>query len=172
MRLDRRLVQAIAVIGAATVMWLLLTIVLIASTLEPEQREVIGEQLLPRLALIGVTWVAGLISIGATLRWLFRRYASAPARLLEQARVLLAAPKAAPMQHQGTTETQALAEAIFQLASQRDSLLDKTVTAIVAQFTRKNAANLFTCRGGKLMDAAKAVKSNTDFDLITWLVIK
>ncbi|MCF8168752.1 MAG: DNA polymerase III subunit epsilon [Rhodoferax sp.] len=122
MRLDRRLVQAIAVIGIATVMWLLLTIVLIASTLEPEQREVIGEQLLPRLALIGVTWVAGLFSIGATLRWLFRRYATAPARLLEQTRVLLAAPKAAPMQHQGTTETQALAEAIFQLASQRDSL--------------------------------------------------
>jgi len=52
------------------------------------------------------------------------------------------------------------------------SLLDKTVAAIVAQFTRKNAANLFTGRGGKLMDASKAVKGNTDFDLITWLVIK
>ena len=52
------------------------------------------------------------------------------------------------------------------------ALLDKTVAAIVAQFTRKNAANLFTGRGGKLMDATKAVKSNSDFDLITWLVIK
>jgi hypothetical protein len=35
------------------------------------------------------------------------------------------------------------------------------VAAIVAQFGRKNAANLFTGRGGKL-----------DFELITWLVIK
>ena len=52
------------------------------------------------------------------------------------------------------------------------ALLDKTVAAIVAQFTRKNAANLFTGRGGKLMDASKAVKSNNDFELITWLVIK
>lgn len=52
------------------------------------------------------------------------------------------------------------------------ALLDKTVTAIVAQFSRKNAANLFTGRGGKLMDATKAVKSNGDFELITWLVIK
>ena len=52
------------------------------------------------------------------------------------------------------------------------ALLDKTVAAIVAQFTRKNAANLFTGRGGKLMEATKAVKSNNDFELITWLVIK
>ena len=51
------------------------------------------------------------------------------------------------------------------------ALLDKTVAAIVAQFTRKNAANLFTGRGGKLMDATKVVKGTTDFDLITWLVI-
>ncbi|WP_156876226.1 helicase-related protein [Rhodoferax antarcticus] len=52
------------------------------------------------------------------------------------------------------------------------ALLDKTVAAIVAQFTRKNAANLFTGRGGKLMDATRAVKTNNDFELITWLVIQ
>ncbi len=52
------------------------------------------------------------------------------------------------------------------------SLLDQAVAAIVAQFGRKNAANLFTGRGGKLMDAGKTVKSNNDFELITWLVIQ
>ncbi len=52
------------------------------------------------------------------------------------------------------------------------ALLDNAVAAIVAQFSRKNAANLFTGRGGKLMDATRAVKSNSDFELITWLVIK
>ena len=56
--------------------------------------------------------------------------------------------------------------------SSYSALLDKTVAAIVAQFSRKNAANLFTSRGGKLMDAAKTVKSNNDFELITWLVIQ
>ena len=122
MKMDRRLLWAIAVIGVATLVWLLLTIGLIASTLEPGQRALVVEQLAPRLVLIGMTWLFGLVLIGATLRWLFRRYASAPARLLEQTRVLLAAPKAAPMHHRGTTETQALAEAIFQLASQRDTL--------------------------------------------------
>ena len=52
------------------------------------------------------------------------------------------------------------------------ALLDNAVAAIVAQFARKNAANLFTGRGGKLLDANKAVKTNNDFELITWLVIK
>ena len=52
------------------------------------------------------------------------------------------------------------------------ALLDQAVAAIVAQFARKNAANLFTGRGGKLMDAGKTVKSNNDFELMTWLVIK
>ncbi len=132
MKVDRRLIQAIVVIGVASVVWLALTIALITSTLEPAQRALVSEQLAPRLALIGLTWVFGLVAIGATLRWLFRRYATAPARLVEQTQVLLAAPKATPMNHQGTKETKALAEVIFQLASQRDSLRED-VAAQIAQ---------------------------------------
>jgi DNA polymerase III subunit epsilon len=122
MRPDRRLVWAMAVIGVASIAWLLLTIGLIFSTLEPAQRASVADQLAPRLGLIGMTWVAGLVVIAATLRWLFRRYASAPARLVEQTRVLLSAKEAAPMNHQGTKETQELAAVVFQLASQRDQL--------------------------------------------------
>ena len=132
MKLDRRLVMAIAGIGVATVVWLLLTIGLIGSTLEPAQRALVIEQLAPRFVLIGMTWVLGLVSIAATLHWLFRRYAAAPARLVEQTRVLLAAPKAALMNHEGTKETKALADVIFQLASQRDSLRED-VAAQIAQ---------------------------------------
>ena len=130
MKIDRRLLLAIGVIGLATVVWLLLTIGLIASTLAPAQRALVAEQLAPRFVLIGMTWLFGLVVIGATLRWLFRRYASAPGRLLEQTQVLLAAPKAAPMNHQGTKETKALAEAIFQLATQRDRLREDVATQI------------------------------------------
>ncbi|HEY8907054.1 MAG TPA: exonuclease domain-containing protein [Rhodoferax sp.] len=122
MKVDRRLILAIGVIGLATVVWLLITMGLIASTLAPQQRALVAEQLAPRLMLIGMTWVFGLLVIGATLRWLFLRYAYAPARLLEQTQVLLMAPQAAPMDHQGTKETQALADVIFQLATQRDTL--------------------------------------------------
>lgn len=56
--------------------------------------------------------------------------------------------------------------------SQYSGLLDRAVTAIAAQFERKNAGNLFAGRGGKLVDAVKQVKSTGDFELITWLVIK
>jgi len=41
------------------------------------------------------------------------------------------------------------------------------VGAIVAQFIRKNAANLSTSRGAKPMDATKAGRNKTGFDLIT-----
>lgn len=55
--------------------------------------------------------------------------------------------------------------------SRYGDLLDKALAAIAAQFERKNAGNLFSGRGGKRTDAAKQVKHNSDFDLITWLVI-
>jgi DNA polymerase-3 subunit epsilon len=132
MKIDRRLLLAIGVIGAATLVWLLVTIGLIASTLTSEQRALISEQLAARFLLIGLTWVIGLVAIGATLRWLFYRYATAPARLMEQTRVLLAAPQAAPMNHHGTKETKALAAAIFELATQRDTLR-ADVAAQIAQ---------------------------------------
>ncbi len=134
MKIDRRLIQALVIIGLATMVWLLLTIGLIASTLEPAPRGLVSEQLMPRLALIGLTWVFGLAAIGAILQWLFLRFVTAPGRLLEQTRVLLTASSAAPLNHQGTLETQALAEAIFQLAVQRDALRED----VAAQITQAN----------------------------------
>ncbi|MDO8787519.1 MAG: helicase-related protein [Sulfuritalea sp.] len=56
--------------------------------------------------------------------------------------------------------------------SQYSSLLDRAVAAIASQFQRKNAGNLFAGRGGKLVSSQTAIKATTDFDLITWLVIK
>lgn len=56
--------------------------------------------------------------------------------------------------------------------SRYSHLLERAVTAIAAQFERKNASNLFSGRGGKLTDADKQVKSTGDFELITWLVVK
>lgn len=51
-------------------------------------------------------------------------------------------------------------------------LLGKAVDAIAAQFSRKNAGNLLLGRGGRLLGSRNAIKATTDFDLITWLVIK
>jgi superfamily II DNA or RNA helicase len=56
--------------------------------------------------------------------------------------------------------------------SQYSGLLDKAVSAIAAQFGRKSVGNLFAGRNGKLVSSQTAIKATTDFDLITWLVIK
>ncbi len=56
--------------------------------------------------------------------------------------------------------------------SQYSNLLERAVAAIAAQFGKKSVGNLFAGRGGKLTDASKQVKHASDFDLITWLVIK
>ncbi len=130
MRLDRRMVWAMGIVGVATIVWVLITLGLIVVTLEPTQRALVMAQLAPRLLLIGMTWLMGLVVIAATLRWLFRRYASAPARLVEQTRVLLAAEHAAPMNHQGTKETKELAEVVYQLACQRDQLRTEVGTQV------------------------------------------
>jgi hypothetical protein len=56
--------------------------------------------------------------------------------------------------------------------SRYNGLLDRAVTAITQQFQVKNRQNLFKGGSGKLVSAARKVKSADDFDLITWLVIK
>jgi superfamily II DNA or RNA helicase len=56
--------------------------------------------------------------------------------------------------------------------SKQSSLLDKAVLAIASQFLRKSTGNLFSGRDGKLTDAHKQVKHASDFELVTWLIIK
>lgn len=56
--------------------------------------------------------------------------------------------------------------------SQYSILLDKAVSAIAAQFGRKSVSNLFSGRSGKLISNQTAIKATTDFELVTWLVIK
>ncbi|MER8523498.1 phospholipase D-like domain-containing protein [Mesorhizobium sp. M0644] len=52
------------------------------------------------------------------------------------------------------------------------TLLDAAISAIASQSDKKNIGNLFAGRGGKLVDDTKLPKTASDFDLVTWLVIK
>lgn len=56
--------------------------------------------------------------------------------------------------------------------SRYDGLLNKAVAAIARQFGRKNRLNLLQGRDGTLVPSNKAARKTTDFDLVTWLVIK
>ena len=55
--------------------------------------------------------------------------------------------------------------------SQYSQLLEKAVSAIAAQFSRRATGNLFTGRDGRLTNASQQPKPTSDFELITWLVI-
>lgn len=122
MKIDRRLVLGIAGVGLAMAAWMALTFGIIWSTLEPQNREIVGALLGPRLGLAAMSWAFALALVAVGLKLLYQRYVSAPARLLEQARVLLAAVEPQQLKPEGTAETRELAGLINELAAQRDHL--------------------------------------------------
>ena len=56
--------------------------------------------------------------------------------------------------------------------SRYSGLLTKAVGAIAATFRKRAVASLLSSRSGLLTEADKQVTSTSDFDLITWLVIR
>ncbi len=53
-----------------------------------------------------------------------------------------------------------------------EDLLAKAVAAIEHHFNRRNLANLFSGRGGRLIASSDKASGFDDFDLVTWLVIR
>jgi len=130
-RSDPRLIAAIALAGLVMALWLVLMSAIVWSTLGASEREAVGQVLAGRIALVFVGWVLGLIAVAAVLRVLHQRYVGAPHRLLEEARVVLAARRPQQLKPRGTREMQALAVAVNELAAQRDRLradMDAQVT--------------------------------------------
>ncbi|ODS62603.1 MAG: DNA polymerase III subunit epsilon [Acidovorax sp. SCN 65-108] len=121
-KIDPRLLLAVGVAGLVMAAWLLLMGVVVWSTLQPAERAAVGEVLAPRAALVVLGWLAGLAVVGGALQVLYRRYVGAPARLLEETRVVLAATTPQQLKPRGTAEMQALATAVNELAAQRDGL--------------------------------------------------
>ncbi|MHB1198287.1 MAG: 3'-5' exonuclease [Polaromonas sp.] len=122
MKRDHRLILAVAVAGLAMAAWIGATVALVWFSLESAQRESVGALLGPRLPLLGMSWLLALLGVASGLRALYRHYVGAPARLLEQTRVLLAATGPQQLKPQGSAEFRALADAINALAGQRDHL--------------------------------------------------
>ncbi len=131
-KIDPRLVWAIAASGLVMALWLVLMSVIVGSTLTPDERVAVGDVLAPRTALVAVGWLIGLLVVAGVLRVLHRRYVGAPYQLLEETRVVLAATTPQKLKPRGTAEMQALANAVNELAAQRDQLRGD-ITEQVAQ---------------------------------------
>lgn len=135
MKPGRRVALATAVAAAALAAWVLSTIFLLGSALAPAQRRALADALAPHAPLLVLSAGVGVALLAAALRAAVRRWVVAPARLLEQAHTLLAAPRPRGIEVLGPPEIQSLAQAFNQLAAQRDALRAE-MDARVAQAAR------------------------------------
>ncbi len=127
MRRDRRLLLAMAggAAAAAAVLaaFLLGGSALVWPTLAPEAREAVAAALGPGLPLLAMAALLVMLGAGAAVRPLYRRWAAAPARLLEQAQVLLSTDVQRELSDPAAAApVQGLAQLISELAGQRDRL--------------------------------------------------
>ncbi len=121
-RTDRRLWLMLAAAAVASVAWLALTFALVVLTLEPGQRDAALTLVGPNLALVGLTWAAGIAAIAYGLKRWFDVWVTPSVRLAEEAQILLRTDVVRQLAPGGNPETQALASLFNQLVEQRESL--------------------------------------------------
>ncbi len=96
---------------------------LLSATLSEEERAAVLGILGPRLPLLLVLACAVIAAAVVASHPLYRRHVAAPARLLERVRVLLTSEAQSELSaKQGTTALRGMAQAINELARQRDQL--------------------------------------------------
>jgi DNA polymerase-3 subunit epsilon len=126
MRRDTRLLKALAWSVAVTAgvlgVWLVATVALVQSTFTAEEAAAAATLLGPRLALLllAVLLLAGAMM--AIAHRIYHHFVAPPARLLEQARVLLETNAETTLQAQGNAEVRGLAETLNALVRQREQL--------------------------------------------------
>ena len=119
---DRRLWWLLGVAALLSVVWLLVTLGLVGSTLEPAERTTVWSLLGDRLALISLTWGAGMAAIAWGLKRWFDHWVMPSVQLAEEAQVLLRTNVVRELRPKGNVETRVLADLFNQLVGQREAL--------------------------------------------------
>lgn len=119
---DRRLWWLLGVAALLSVVWLLVTLGLMGSTLEPVERTTVWNLLGDRLALISLTWGAGMAAIAWGLKRWFDHWVTPSVQLAEEAQVLLRTDVVRELRPKGNVETRVLADLFNQLVAQREAL--------------------------------------------------
>jgi len=139
MRPDARALRwgLLAALGAALLAlgWLALGWALLASTLAPAERAALAERLVPALPLLVLALLPLAGGAAALAQWGYRRWVAPPARLLEQAQVLLASDVQRELPGEGAAELRALAGVVTELVRQR-AQLRSDIAAQVAEASR------------------------------------
>jgi DNA polymerase III subunit epsilon len=125
-KLDRRLLYAIAAAALAIAAWIAFTGFMLWSALEPAERAafapLLGERLGP---LVMLAWLVAVGVAAFGLQRAHRRLVAEPARLLEQAQVLLGTDVQRELLPSGSAENQGLAKTINELVRQRTELREE-----------------------------------------------
>jgi DNA polymerase-3 subunit epsilon len=141
---DRRLWWLLAGAALVSVVWLLATVALVGATLEPAERQTVWALLGGRLALLSLTWGAGMAAIAWALKWWFDHWIKPSVQLAEEAQVLLRTDVVRALPHKGNAETRVLAELFNQLVQQRETLrqqMDERVR-VAAQTVQQEKSRL------------------------------
>jgi DNA polymerase-3 subunit epsilon len=122
MTLDRRYVLSVVALAAAMALWLAAVVALLWSSLSSAERDALPALDGDRVAVVVVATLAALALAALGLHRLHRHFVEAPARLLEQAQVVLAGDVTREIEASGSLETRGLARAINDLAAARAHL--------------------------------------------------
>lgn len=121
-KVDWRIIIGVGIVGVVCLVWLLVTGGLIWAALEEPDREAVINAVGPRVVLLVVMWAVSLAAVGAVLRQLIAYFMTAPARLAEEAQVLLGTDVKRRLVAQGSVENRRLTDLFNQLVEQREAL--------------------------------------------------
>jgi DNA polymerase III subunit epsilon len=119
MKLDRRLLLAILLPGLVLLVWTGTALLLVGATLDSNERESLVALLESRVALVlmlGLVLAGGLGYAGSRL---YQDRVEAPARLLEETRIVLSGGVQREVGAHGSPENQGLARAVNDIVAQR-----------------------------------------------------
>ena len=122
MTAERRLLLMTGLAALALAAWLGLTAALVMLTLEPADRSLVQQLLAPRWALALMSWVFAVMVVAGLIRRHLMPAMATPARIADQARALVSTEGAPPVAASGPKAIRDLAQAINELAGQRDEL--------------------------------------------------
>lgn len=122
---DRRLWWLLGGAALLSMAWLVATMALVGATLEPDARQTVWALLGERLALISLTWGAGMAAIAWALKRWFDHWVTPSVQLAEEAQVLLQTDVVRALTPKGNVETRVLVGLFNQLVGQREELRDQ-----------------------------------------------
>lgn len=122
---DWRIIAGTTIVGVVCLIWLFVSGGLIWLALEENERAAVAVAIGPRIALLFLMWAASLIAVWIIFGYLVRYFMTAPARLLENAQVLLGTDVKRSLVPDGSPENKKLTELINQLVEQREALREE-----------------------------------------------